>query len=183
MARSRLAIGGLSAETEVMTDDDVFGDSVYESGDPVDDTDGLDPVEGLSGDDPDEAMQTGYSPPDREPYNLRHMPTAYEARRGESLDEHLAEEEPELTDEDESDITDEDTADTTIEDEPGNRLNDRNVADPQPRAGRLVAPDEGSHGDQESDEIARDVGPAGYASSAEEAAMHIVNGEDDDEDQ
>jgi hypothetical protein len=160
-----------------MTNDDMFGDSVYESGDPVDDTDGLDPVEGLTGDDPDEAMQTGYSPPEREPYNLRHMPTASEARRGESLDEHLAEEEPELSDEDESEVTDEDSADTTIEDEPDNRWDDSDVADPQPRAGRLVAPDEGCHGDQDSDETARDVGPAGYASSAEEAAMHIVNGD------
>ena len=164
-----------------MTNDDVFGDSVYESGDPVDDTDGLDPVEGLTGDDPDEAMQTGYSPPEREPYNLRHVQTASEARRGESLDDHLAEEEPEVTDDDESDLTDEDSVDTTIEDEPDSRLDDQDEADPQPRAGRLVAPDEGSHGDQESDEIATDAGPAGYASSAEEAAMHIVSDEDDGE--
>jgi hypothetical protein len=76
-----------------MADDDMFGDSVYESGDAVDDTDGLDPIEGLTGGDPDEAMQTGYSPPEREPYNLRHMPTAFEQSQGESLDERLAEEE------------------------------------------------------------------------------------------
>ena len=56
-----------------MADDDMFGDSVYESGDAVDDTDDLDPIENLTGDDPDEAMQTGYSPPEREPYNLRHL--------------------------------------------------------------------------------------------------------------
>jgi hypothetical protein len=37
----------------------------------------------------------------------------------------------------------------------------------------LVAPDEGAHPDDEADEIATDVGPAGYASSAEEAAVHI----------
>src|ERR1035437_255289 len=80
-----------------MSKGDLFGDSVYESGDPVDDTDGLDPIEGLTGDDPDEAMQTGYSPPEREPYNLRHMPTASEAHQGESLDERLAEEEPDIS--------------------------------------------------------------------------------------
>jgi hypothetical protein len=163
-----------------MSESDVFGDSVYESGDPAEETDDLDPFDDLTGDDPDEAMQTGYSPPDREPYNLRHTPTASEARQGESLDEHLAEEEPEITVEDEPDVTDQDPVDTTIEDEPGNRLDDQDVADPQPRAGRLVAPDEGSHGDQESDEIATDVGPAGYASSAEEAAMHIVDGDSED---
>ncbi len=144
-----------------MSKDDVFGDSVYGSGDPAEDTDDRDPTDSLTGDDPDEAMQTGYSPPDREPYNLRHMPTASEAQRGESLDQRLAEEEPDTS----ADDPDHDGA--------------------QPRAGRLVAPDEGAHGDQESDEIAYDAGPAGYASSAEEAAMHITDGEeenDEDED-
>ena len=58
-----------------MSDSDTFGDSVYQSGDAVDDTDDLDPVESLSGDDPDELMQTGYDPPDREPYNLSRIPT------------------------------------------------------------------------------------------------------------
>jgi Family of unknown function (DUF5709) len=149
-----------------MGDDDLFGDSVYESGDPVDDTDGLDPIEALTGDDPDEAMDTGYSPPEREPYNLRHMQTASEALRGESLDQRLAEEEPDITVEEEPDLT--------VGEEPDVNLDDQDVADVQPRAGRLVAPDEGAHAVRESEEIANDVGPAGYASSAEEAAMHIV---------
>jgi hypothetical protein len=39
--------------------------------------------------------------------------------------------------------------------------------------GRLVAPDQGAHPYREKDDIARDVDPAGCASSAEEAAMHI----------
>ena len=46
------------------------------------------------------------------------------------------------------------------------------------RAGRLVAPDEGAHPDEETDEIATDVGRAGYASSAEEAAVHIRDEDD-----
>jgi hypothetical protein len=139
-----------------MSDSGVYGDSVYESGDAVEDADNLDPVENLTGDDPDESMQTGYNPPDREPYNLRRIPTAFEEREGESLDDHLAEEEPDVWDTE----TDEDV-------------------EAEPRAGRLVAPDEGAHEDMEKDEVATDVGPAGYASSAEEAAMHIV---DDDRD-
>jgi Family of unknown function (DUF5709) len=139
-----------------MTKGDLFGDSVYESGDPVEDTDDLDPMEALTGDDPDEAMQTGYSPPDREPYNLRHLRTASEAHDGESLDDRLAEEEPDIS-----------------ADEPDH-------ADARPRAGRLVAPDDGAHADNEPEEIAEDVGPAGYASSAEEAAMHIVDGNEQD---
>jgi hypothetical protein len=132
-----------------MTDNDMFGDSVYEGGDPVDDTDDLDPVSSLTGDDPDETMQTGYDPPDREPHNLRHVPTAFEEREGESLDERLAEEEPEI--------------------------DDPYLGDAEPRAGRLVAPDEGAHYDEEKDEVAADVGPAGYASSAEEAAVHVID--------
>jgi hypothetical protein len=130
-----------------------FGDSVYESGDPVDDTDGLDPIESLTGDDPDEFDETGYNPPDREPHSLRDAPTEFEEREGESLDERLAEEEPDIS----ADGPGFDTAD--------------------PRAGRLVAPDEGSHPDREKDEVAFDVGPAGYGSSAEEAAMHVIDEE------
>jgi hypothetical protein len=48
-----------------MADNELFGDTVYESGDAVDDTELLDPVETLTGDDPDENLQTGYSPPER----------------------------------------------------------------------------------------------------------------------
>jgi hypothetical protein len=127
-----------------------YGDSVYDGGDAVADAEELDPVENLTGADPDEIMQTGYSPPDREPHHLRDAPTPAELREGESLEHRLASEQPEATGSD--DIADE-------------------------RAGRLVAPDEGAHPDREADEIAADVGPAGYASSAEEAAVH-VRGED-----
>ncbi|MEV4800575.1 DUF5709 domain-containing protein [Nonomuraea sp. NPDC049421] len=44
--------------------------------------------------------------------------------------------------------------------------------EPRP-AGRLVAADEGAHGDDEPDEIATEVGPDGGGFTAEEAAMHI----------
>ncbi|MGN6606962.1 MAG: DUF5709 domain-containing protein [Jatrophihabitans sp.] len=131
--------------------EEMFGDSVYESGEAIEDADDLDPVENLTGDDPDEIMQTSYDPPDREPYNLRHVPTPNEEVEGESLDQKLSEEVPDVSPDDVS-FTDED-----------------------PRAGRLVAPDEGWDVDREKDEVATDVGPAGYASSAEEAAMHVVD--------
>jgi hypothetical protein len=134
-----------------MSDPDMFGDSVYEGGDAVDDTDDLDPIASLTGDDPDEDMQTGYSPLEREPWTLKHAHTPREELDGESLDERLREEEPDLTDED-GDVG----------------------GEPDLPAGRLVAPDEGAHPDEEADEIARDVGPAGYARSAEEAAIHYV---------
>jgi hypothetical protein len=133
-----------------MSDSELYGDSVYEGGEAIEDAEDLDPVENLTGDDPDEIEQTRYDPPDREPYNLRHVPTPFEESQGESLDQRLSEEEPDVT---EADI-------------------DR--GDEQPRAGRLVAPDEGGPFDEEKDEIAEDVGPAGYASSAEEAAVHVI---------
>jgi Family of unknown function (DUF5709) len=133
-----------------MTDNEMFGDTVYEGGDAVADAENLDPIENLTGDDPDEIMETSYVPPDREPYNLQHVPTPFEEAQGESLDQRLSEEVPDVT---EDDIF---------------------GGDEDPRAGRLVAPDEGAHADLETDAIATDVGPAGYASSAEEAAMHVI---------
>lgn len=129
-----------------MTDSGQFGDSVYEDGDPDEPTDMPDPIDSLTGDDPDEPQETGYSPPDRETAQLKQRPTPEEEREGPSLDEQLAAENPDV-----SDVS--------------------GLADP--RAGRLVAPDEGAHPDEEKDEIAHDVGPAGYASSAEEAAVHV----------
>ncbi len=45
------------------------------------------------------------------------------------------------------------------------------------RAGRLVAPDEGAHGDVTKESVADDVGIDGGAAGAEEAAMHVVEDE------
>jgi hypothetical protein len=114
--------------------------------------DQVDPSDSLTGDNTEDPLDAGYSPPERASHSWR-GDTADEARAGESLDEHLAEEEPDIS------------------------ADDLDTADAQPRAGRLVAPDEGAHADEEKDEIATDVGRAGYAASAEEAAMHI---EDED---
>jgi hypothetical protein len=111
--------------------------------------DQVDPSESLTGDNTEDPNDAGYNPPDRPSHSWRGE-TADEARDGESLDQHLAEEEPEVWDETEDDV------------------------EAEPRTGRLVAPDEGAHEDTESDAIAIDVGRAGSASSAEEAAMHIV---------
>lgn len=83
-----------------------------------------------------------------------------EERRGESLDQLLSEEEPEL----EPDL------EWTDEDQPSD---EDNV--PLARSGRLVAPDEGAHGDDEGDLVATDVGIDGGAASAEEAAVHLTD--------
>ena len=109
--------------------------------------DQVDPSESLTGDNTQDPLDAGYTVPDRPSHSWR-GDTVAEERAGESLDQHLAEEEPEVTDED--------------------------IDPEQPRAGRLVAPDEGAHPVEEKDAVATDVGRAGYAASAEEAAVHIV---------
>ncbi len=91
--------------------------------------------------------------------------TAAERHRGETLDERLAEEVPELAAPDGDGIGD-------CPDSDGELL-DNEVGDL--RSGRLVAPNEGAHEDEESGLVATDVGIDGAAASAEEAAMHIVD--------
>lgn len=109
-----------------------------------------------------DALDEGYSPPEFEPAHLTHGVTRAEQRAGETLDERLAEEEPEPDPYAEN--ADEDL--------------DRDDREADPRAGRLIAPDQGLGEDVDSDEIAEDVGIDGGGASAEEAAMHVI-GEDD----
>jgi hypothetical protein len=118
--------------------------------------DQVDPSESLTGDNTEDPLDAGYSPPERSSHSWR-GDTADEAREGESLDQHLAEEEPDVWEGD---------GDDDVE--------------PTERAGRLVDADYGALEDTEKDEIAHDVGRAGYASSAEEAAVHLI---DEDEEQ
>jgi hypothetical protein len=122
----------------------------------VDDETQLQPEDTLDFHGPEDALDEGYSPPDREPAHLRHGMTREEMRRGETLDERLAEEEPDI--------------------DPYADDNDYGTADP--RAGRLVAPDEGFGEDEESDEVARDIGIDGAGASAEEAAVHVIESEE-----
>lgn len=136
-----------------------FGDGVYEAGsDPDDDqTYSTEADDTLSGQAPDEDAETDYSPPDFEPKSTRYGTTELEQLEGESLDQKLAEEVPDVGT---TELAGDELSEDTEED---------------PRAGRLVAPNEGAHGDDGSDEVAEDVGPAGYGSSAEEAAVHVID--------
>ncbi|MDQ6936523.1 MAG: DUF5709 domain-containing protein [Actinomycetota bacterium] len=141
-----------------MSDDSTFGDAVYQGQEftpQIDNIDRLDSDDLLA-----DPLDTGYSPPDREPQNTRFGTTEEEQLEGESLDQRLAEEEPDI-----------DAGDDPAEDPDF----DSGVADP--RAGRLIAPDEGAHGDEESDQLAFDAGIDGGAASAEEAAMHVIGEE------
>ena len=144
-----------------MTDqpDTSYGDE------PAEDDGVLEPSDSLDGDDlTADVLDTGIDAGEGYRGATRFGTTAEEERRGESLDQLLAEEEPEATTDDE----------WTDEDNP--RDDDHTT---EPRSGRLVAPDEGAHGDEESDAVALDVGIDGGAAGAEEAAVHVI--EEDDE--
>jgi hypothetical protein len=132
----------------------------------------------LSGEPGDDPLDRGVAPPERWSAGMRFGTTADEQEEGESLDQLLAEEEPDDGLDDDDDDLPEDDEDTDEAEEylDGLLLDDG----PDPRAGRLVAEDEGAHPDEEADLVARDVGIDGGAASAEEAALHVV--EDDDTD-
>ena len=139
--------------------------------------DTTDTLFGAPGDDP---LDRGVVPPERWSAGVRYGDTAAEQSEGESLDQLLAEEEPDDTldlDEDDDEPEDfEGDDDAGDEDVDGLLLDDG----PDPRAGRLVAEDEGAHPDVEEDLVASDVGIDGGAATAEEAAMHVVEEDDYD---
>jgi hypothetical protein len=103
-----------------------------------------------------DVLDEGYSPPDREP--SVHVPTQSEEERGESLDELLSAEEPEIWDRDEDNLFD----------ESGDEVGDE-------RAGRLVGVGTDGYRDTEKDLLAGDVGIDGAGASAEEAAVHVID--------
>ena len=149
----------------------------HESAD-LDDYQVLDTSDTLAGEPGDDPLDRGVVTPERWSAGMRYGATADEQREGESLDQLLAEEEPDIAfdadDEEPSDAGgDDDAADEDID---GLLLDDG--ADP--RAGRLVAEDEGAHSDSEADLAARDTGIDGGAATAEEAAMHVVDEDDYD---
>jgi hypothetical protein len=155
----------------------------------------LDNAETLAGPLNDDPLDSGWVPPDRPVAVQRTGVTVQEQRAGGSLEERLREEEPDPsagpagaadTDRagaaDGTDLADRaGLADGTEWADGAEWADGMDLADgtewadgePDPRAGRLVAPDEGAHADEETDAVADDVGVDGGAASAEEAAMHI----------
>jgi hypothetical protein len=137
--------------------------------------DATDTLDGDPGDDP---LDRGVIPPQHWTSASRFGTTGAEQEDGESLDQLLAEEEPDIPrapDEDQPADTagDPDAADEDVD---GLLLDDG----PDPRAGRLLAEDEGSEPVAEPDMVARDTGADGGAATAEEAAMHVVDSDDYD---
>ncbi|GAA1521821.1 DUF5709 domain-containing protein [Kribbella lupini] len=104
-------------------------------------------------------LDEGYSPPEKWSAGEGFGTTATEALQGETFEQRLAQEEPDI-----------DPYAVPPESVDGPEVGHE-------RAGRLVAPDEGSHYDLEEELIATDVGIDGGAASAEEAAIHVVDDE------
>lgn len=150
-----------------MNSADGWGDDVYQpdSSDVQDDAGLLDAEDTLDNDGVGDPLDRGWSPPDRPWAVERAGVTAAERQQGETLDERLAEELPDLAAPDGDGLGDSSETDGELLD------NEVGAA----RSGRLVAPDEGAHEDEESALVATDVGIDGAAASAEEAAMHIVD--------
>ena len=125
--------------------------------------DSYDTLDDSPGEDP---LDRGVVPPMGWSAGMRDGSATPEEGRGESLDELLAEEEPNLTDDDDS--WDENATERDI-----SRLSVAEGADP--RSGRLVAEDEGSNLVGYADDlVADDVGIDGGGASPEVAAIHVL---------
>jgi hypothetical protein len=146
-----------------MPDGDTYDPSSDIDENDLEDDGTLDASDTLDGDPGDDPLDTGILPSDRWSAGEGFGTTLAEERAGESLDQLLAEEEP-----------DPDPYAEAAEPEDDPLTGD----DLEPRAGRLVAEDEGSHPDTEADLVARDVGIDGGAASAEEAAVHVQDDAD-----
>ncbi|MGC4857358.1 DUF5709 domain-containing protein [Micromonospora sp. DT4] len=90
--------------------------------------------------------------------------TPAEERAGESLDQYLAQEEPDIDPYAEGG----DDEDELI----------RRGYETEPRAGRLVEYDEGAREDDEAESVAWDAGIDAGGASAEEAAVHVIEDPD-----
>ncbi|MGZ4478864.1 MAG: DUF5709 domain-containing protein [Nocardioidaceae bacterium] len=107
----------------------------------------------------EEPLDEGYSPPEKWSAGEGYGNTPFEEEQGESLDQRLAQEEPE--------------PDPYLE--AANEAEDVGGEVGNARAGRLVDEDEGLGPDEESELVAEDVGIDGAGSSAEEAAVHVID--------
>ena len=121
----------------------------------------------------DDMLDEGYSPAER-----MHAPGAFGL--SETMDELLAEEEPDPASRVNSPL-DLDEQQRSDEAERETEFPERGEVG-RARAGRLVAPDMGFGDDTEAELVADDVGISGGAASAEEAAIHIIEDNEDIED-
>jgi hypothetical protein len=128
--------------------------SVDDEDQPQGDGDSLVSDRGLS-----EPLDEGYSPPEKWSVAEGYGNTPLEEELGETLDQRIAQEEPEPDPYEQADSDIEHVAG-----EVGNL-----------RAGRLVDENEGIGPDEEKDMVGEDVGIDGAGASAEEAAVHVID--------
>ena len=141
-----------------------FDESVPDESEQLDQ---LQPGDGLIDRGVTDVLDEGFVTPERWSPAQGFGNTVAEMRRGETLDQRVAQEEPEVV-----------RDDTPWRPDPSEM---REVGGK--RAGRLVDAQGGYQGeDQEATSVGRDVGIDGGAASAEEAAMHIIDDYDDDDD-
>lgn len=168
--------------------DESAGDDVYQPDfEEQADAAPLDLEDALDERDYDDVLDEGYSPPEKPLGADKKGVTAAEQREGETLDERLAQEVPDvgadLDDreaEQESAGEDEGAEADELGDLPGGEgeLIDDEVGGA--RSGRLLAPDEGAHEDTDQELTASDVGIDAGAAGAEEAAVHVVPDQEDE---
>ena len=128
--------------------------------------DQLQPEETLLDRGVDDVLDEGYVSPERWSPAQGYGNTAAEMKRGETLDQRIAQENPDITEDEQTPWK----PDPSEPREVGNH-----------RAGRLVDANGGYPGeDVEAESVGHDVGIDGAAASAEEAAMHIIDDFDDD---
>lgn len=141
----------------------------------LDDEDQLQPEDTLDDRGVDDLLDEGVSPPERPRGVDAFGTTAAEQRQRESIEQRLAHEEPDPANAFEDQLAE---ADMLGGDDPDaiaaedDFLGDGEVGGR--RSGRLMAPDEGTYEDDESEMVADDMGIDGGGSSAEEAAVHII---------
>jgi len=110
----------------------------------------------------DDVLDEGISPPERPRGVTAKGVTPAEAAEGETIEDRLSQEEPEVWEDAEAE-RDAEIVDGPVGGEVGSE-----------RSGRLLAPDEGVHDDVDGP-VAVDEGIDGAAASAEEAAVHTID--------
>jgi hypothetical protein len=125
----------------------------------VDDEDQLQPDDSLVDRGVDDVLDEGYTAPEKWSAGEGYGNTQLEEEQGETLDQRIAQEEPEPDPYEEAAIEAENVGGEVGEE----------------RAGRLLAEDEGISPDEDADLYAEDVGIDGAAASSEEAAVHVID--------
>jgi hypothetical protein len=136
----------------------------------------LDATDTLAGPPGDDPLDRGVIVPERWSAAMKFGATAAEQEAGQSLDQLLAAEEPDISREPGAAGAADDGWDENATDDDISRL--ARDDGPDPRTGRLTAEDEGAVPIANADYVARDIGMDGGASTAEEAAVHIMPDDD-----